>query len=306
MKRTFIITLSSVFFASYSASFAQNVKPFSKVDFNSLLNKNSAQKILPTADPFALNQIPTKAKKITRRKLPQNPELLIVTTPVEEPKVVTSSPNRTHGHYLGINLLNTSTSYYDVSSIRTTDYTDEQILTDHVSRGDSYGIGIDYKYAFNFNKFFVAPGLIFEQLGSGRSKTQQSDRTLQRLKTNNRYGAKVDFGYDASERFSPFFTVGYAAVSYKIRTAGSDIYALDAGSTIAGAVRTTIRKGTATTMFYGAGLKMHYNQHTDFNLEYNIQNFIAKGGIPQGAYYYRSISAPVNLGIIKLGISHHF
>ncbi len=92
---------------------------------------------------------------------------------------------KTEGNYVGVSLNN---------------FNVEQIVEDQARSKFKYDtslrdINFSYKYAFNFYDFIVAPEL---NLGAGLA----SD-----LKTN--YSAKLNLGYDLSENFALFGTVGF-------------------------------------------------------------------------------------------------
>jgi outer membrane autotransporter protein len=207
---------------------------------------------------------------------------------------------KTEGHYLGIDALNTKTSFYNEGV-----FTDGTI-TEYkpTESNDTYGLGLNYQYAINFDGFFVAPGVIIEQSSFGRNDAKTSNDNFARLQPKNRYGIKADFGYDINSNLfgrevSPYLTIGYALVKYDSKTETQDPdtrdYLYDSKS------------GHNASLFYGAGLKVKLTQNLALNLEYNYQAFDAKGDVPEVARSYLSKSKLVSrLDVIKAGIAYNF
>ena len=136
------------------------------------------------------------------------------------------------------------------------------------------GYGVDYKYAFNFgNNIFLAPGVFYERIGTSAINSANAD-----LKIRSRYGAKLDLGYDISKQFAVYFTNGIASS------------------------RTTVSTNTEMSnmkYFYGLGGLFHATKNVTLNIEYNTQDFNAKG--PD-----QSIDAKTKLEVLKFGVAYHF
>ncbi len=195
--------------------------------------------------------------------------------------VATSAFAKTEGSYVGIDLLNTK-------SVSQTRSNDSQDAASEESRQTSrnYGVGVNYKYAVNFNKFFVAPGIIIEDNRSKNDIGQGSS-----LKVKNRYGVKADVGYDVTDSIAPYLTLGYSAISYTSRFNGL----------------TGREKKSATNYdwFYGAGVKFDVTSNVALNLEYNRQNFRAKVNTGSDSSL-DTASYKTKLEIIKVGVSYKF
>jgi opacity protein-like surface antigen len=199
---------------------------------------------------------------------------------------------KTQGSYLGVDALSVRTSFY--SKINT-DSAGWQTYKP-TQYGSTYGAGLHYSYAFNSNGFFIAPGIIFEQDSFNKTTTKGTHEDS--LQVKNRYGAKIDVGYDVSEVVAPYLTGGYAAVSYKSVSNGDD------GS---GGIATATSSGTASNGFFGGGLKFTLSKSFSMNVEYNRQTFTAKSAIPkESTYYVNGYKQSGRLDIVKLGLSYNF
>lgn len=202
----------------------------------------------------------------------------------------TSAFAKTEGSYIGIDAINTKTSFYQ-SSIANGNVVISKPTTSHATNG----AGLKYNYAFNFDGLFIAPGVFVEQNSFGGSKVSAtSDRYLQ---TRNRYGFKTDVGYDISDLFSPYLSIGYAGVHYKTRIDGEDTN---------NNLVLQSRSGSAANFFYGAGIKLNCSKSISLNLEYNYQNFRTKNSIPSQVDYISKSQFITRLDIFKVGVSYNF
>jgi len=180
---------------------------------------------------------------------------------------------KTEGNYLGIDLLQASADQRYLQN--------GKVANNYKEFDDSsYGIGTGYKYAFNFDKIFISPGVFFENLG-----TKAADKDGDNVLLNNRYGAKVDIGYDVSDKFSAYFTNGASNTSYKVdwKSVGRK------------------KSGSKLDYFYGAGLAYKVSDKLVMNVEYNRQSTVLDtpnlGGINQ---------VKADLNVIKVGLAYNF
>ena len=164
------------------------------------------------------------------------------------------------------------------------------------SNSINYGVGLNYKYAINVDKFFIAPGIIIEQNRSKNDLNSSENFTDEghELKINNRYGVKADIGYDVTENFAPYFVVGYSSVGYRSTTTGLNSSGITNGS----------RSGRANDWFYGVGTKFDLGCNLALNLEYNTQNFSAKTSVDTVGDVISRYKT--RLDILKLGVSYKF
>ena len=226
--------------------------------------------------------------------------IIFIATAVISSATRASENNKTEGDYLGLGLVGVKASfterYVNVITKRPVN-----IYPSYSNKG--LGLGVSYKHAFNFNKFFIAPGIFFDQLetrvngANGDYYEFQNDhRSLLRLDLKNRYGLKTDFGYDLNNYLSPYLTVGYTMVNYRTQNYYYDFSSPDVS---------TIRNGSVKDFVYGAGLKINYNSDLALNIEYINQSFLAKTYIPANPYQVSSLYK-VNLQTLSLGITHKF
>ena len=194
---------------------------------------------------------------------------------------------KTSGSYVGIDLLNSKVKFFEQYTNAT-----HPTITDHKPSftHNDYGLGLHYSYAVNNNGLFIAPGLIFEQ--NNATAHGYGDQALQRLKIKNRYGAKIDFGFDATDMIAPYITGGYAAITHSSREYFNE-------DTI-----TRTRSGTSMEWFYGAGIIFNCNKSASINIEYTTQNFRVRnsteGSVALVSFYQ------TRLDILKFGISYRF
>ena len=170
---------------------------------------------------------------------------------------------KTEGNYVGIDILQSSVKhkYFDESD-----------------KDKSTGFGLNYKYAFNFDKIFLAPGVFTEKLGlKTRNKIDQNAT----ISTNYRHGVKLDLGYDITDNFSAYFTNGFASFDYKLDD--NDGYS---------------ESKSIISYFYGAGLSYKILKNMAMNLEYNTQS-------PNFTNTY-DVKLKSNAQIAKIGISYNF
>lgn len=145
------------------------------------------------------------------------------------------------------------------------------------------GVGVDYKYAINFgNNVFVAPGVFYERIGTKTNDTGANSAT-DTVSINNRYGAKLDIGYDLKDDLAVYFTNGMAHTDYKTSFNAS-------GST----------SGGETSYFYGVGLSTVLNANYSLGVEYNTQKVKFRSGVNS------TQNVATQLDLYKLVLSYKF
>lgn len=207
---------------------------------------------------------------------------------------------KTQGHYIGIDVLQNSVEVSTKSSV-TSDNNDPSIAPFYNFKKDEsdYGLGINYKYAFNFNDFFIAPAISYNILNS-EVKTgnfvSNNDYTEQRLKIKNSATLKVDFGYDITDKLAFYIPLGYSIFYYDLAT--TDI------SQLGGDVRTT-KSNKEGAAFIGVGLSFEIFEKLILNLEYNKYeelNIKTSSFTSEGT----RILYDTDIEILKLGASYKF
>ena len=216
---------------------------------------------------------------------------LLLATTILASVTASNSFAKTEGSYLGIDALSVRTSYYTRAEVNN-DGGENYKPTQY---GSTYGVGAHYGYAVNFNNFFIMPGIIFEQNSFGNTATKGANEDA--LKVKNRYGVKLDFGYDIGDVVSPYLTAGYAALNYK-STSNAIV-----GS---GDIVTAINNDVTANGFFGAGMRFAFSKNVSMNVEYSSQRFMAKSAIPEGATYVNSYKQKGRLDTVKVGLSYNF
>jgi len=167
---------------------------------------------------------------------------------------------KTEGHYLGIDLHRSVLESKQVNLGGSSDK--RQFETSKT------GLGVSYKYAFNFNKIFIAPGLFYERLGNKNYALDDEGEGLggSYLAAQNRYGVRTDFGYDVTDNLGLYVTVGYTEIGYSA-------YAQDQHSPIPGEPTQKRINKRDRGMMYGFGAISKISDHVSLGFEYNTQDF---------------------------------
>jgi len=224
---------------------------------------------------------------------------LILTTAIVATFLSSSAFAKTEGSYFGIDLLRTKTNA-EITRTNTALTSSNSNTTD-----SKMGFGIDYKYAININNFFVAPGLIYESLGTENKHSYSEDlsfitpgdyyRTAQSLKIKDRMGVKIDLGYDITDKFAAYVPVGYARTRYEFSANREQLLASSYSST-------TVKKtGSQGALFYGVGFLFHPTKEVSLSLEYNRSKFDLSAGVD--TYSFKS---KAKIDVMKLGVAYHF
>jgi opacity protein-like surface antigen len=204
---------------------------------------------------------------------------------------------KTSGSYLSIDGLSTRTSFYQKGDIDNNGQI-EEYTAKPTNYGTTYGVGITYRYAFNVDGFFIAPNIFYEQNSTDSTSTNGYNDI--KLRTKNRFGGKIDFGYDINDFVAPYLTIGYAGIGYKSRVSGyHDITNTD--------YSTADNSGIDSNFTYGAGFKFKLTDLLALNLEYNYQKFETENEVPQRAKFYLKSSEFISrVDVIKVGLSINF
>ncbi|MBL6664801.1 MAG: porin family protein [Rickettsiales bacterium] len=160
----------------------------------------------------------------------------------------------------------------------------------------SYGFGIEYNYAFNFNNFFIAPGVFYELTNVETNRADGANYYNQDLDINSRYGVKANFGYDVSDQFSAYIPVGYAVNNYELKT--KDYF----GSSHVSLKQT----GSESAFLYGIGFSYSPVDSISVNLEYNRSSFDIKTKTDIALVGDVKLKTENDLNVIKLGVSYKF
>lgn len=207
---------------------------------------------------------------------------------------------KTEGHYVGLDLVRTDSSFVAKGVLYGGAVTPRSDQYKH----KGYGASISYKYAFNYKGFFLAPGVFYDQTSigannnSGYQKDSSDNYLRSRLSIKNRFGGKVDFGYDLLNYFSPYLTFGYAVAQYSALGTGTDLDNNPVSKT---------HNGYKGNVFYGIGARINLRKTISLNFEYTTQRLTTKAGIPDASSdYFNKNTFDARLNIIKIGLLYNF
>jgi opacity protein-like surface antigen len=204
---------------------------------------------------------------------------------------------KTEGNYVGIDILRT-TAKSKSSSDAAADSDLSQYYS-HNKTDSAVGFGINYKYAFNFDKFFIAPGLFYERLGTTAKagySTNSSDPYSQSISLNSRFGLRTDIGYDVTDKFSAYVPLGVNSVSYEFKTSDQN------GSDSISSKKT----GNETGYFYGLGFSYAISENFSLNTEYNRLSKLKIKSVANATVNDGTIVSNTNVQIFKIGASYKF
>ncbi len=210
---------------------------------------------------------------------------------------------KTEGSYFGVDYINSELEFYEryVKSTKPGGAIGPKYNHEHG------GWGLNYKYAFNvgdsldclcvenvpsiLEQVFIAPGLIFE-VNNVKARSSNKVNSNTELTVKNRYGAKLDIGYDVHDLFAPYFTLGYVGIYYKTINSAR---ITDNGET---------KIANLYDWYYGMGFKANYNKNISLNFEYNRERFKAK--TTTDGYKNYSALFISTLEEVKMGVAYRF
>lgn len=215
---------------------------------------------------------------------------------------------KTEGSYLSLDAVKTK---YNSSTSASSQFNglNQSKYMDNSNSSSANGIGISYKYSYDIGKgFFVAPGVFYENLGI---KTQSSKDQVfnngfrdflanfeNELNIRDRYGFKIDLGYEIKDRVLVYIPVGLSVMSYEFTTN-------DRWNNLEYAKLT--QKGNASSYMYGVGTSIKLFSNTSLNIEYNISSYDIESKERVGYVFEDAkLKTKVDLKTIKAGISYKF
>jgi opacity protein-like surface antigen len=183
---------------------------------------------------------------------------------------------KTQGHYLGPSINYISANFINASYINDDpgiDYKHNKIS----KRRNGKNLGINYGYAFNYNKFFITPRLFYDKININ-NKMKKVDITIENVLTitddyslNNSlessYGFAIDLGYDLNDIFSIYSIIGnknYNILSHYQHYTHTSVSGVPFGNSM----NLLSIKNNIRSLFYGIGAKYQKNNIAiSFNLE---------------------------------------
>ena len=128
---------------------------------------------------------------------------------------------KTEGNYAGLNILRNTAKVKSTSTLAKDNLGGLAKYYNHNNKDSAYGFGVNYKYAFNFNNFFVAPEISYEFLDNNVKsgyRESNSDFFSQNVKLKNSVSIKANLGYDVNDQFAFYVPVGISSFSYEVNT----------------------------------------------------------------------------------------
>lgn len=162
----------------------------------------------------------------------------------------------TSGHYVGISLINSLQEQLAFD-------TQANPVAYHSSKynySNSISYGLNYRYAFNFGKFFVMPEIYYDYNDSNNNNFEKVGAntyfTLSRIKHS--VGVKANIGYDFTDDIAGYVTFGHGELRADV----------DRGA-FNGSGRASSRIILTDEYFvFGLGVKYSINDKFDLGLSY--------------------------------------
>lgn len=206
---------------------------------------------------------------------------------------------KTEGNYIGVDVLRSTAKVKSTSTLADDNIGSAAPYYNHDKKDSAYGFGVNYKYAFNFNNFFIAPGVSYDLLNNDVKAGYQGFSSVpssQNIKLKSRLTAQANLGYDINDQFAAYIPVGVSSFNYEMNT--SDTY-------FGGSKLNTKTTGNKTAAFIGLGFSYQPVKNWVVNLEYNkYQNLKITSGTATTAG--GQISAKTNVDVMKLGLAYRF
>lgn len=121
---------------------------------------------------------------------------------------------------------------------------------------DSLGYGLNVGYKINKDKFFIAPEVFYENINNSAPDFYYASATYgDKTRIKSRYGAKLNLGYDVTDKFGLFVNYGIA----------SDAYNQHFGSV------NRHYNSRKSGYVYGGGISYRINGNLSVRLSYDIQ-----------------------------------
>jgi opacity protein-like surface antigen len=248
------------------------------------------------------NQTDISKNDLPKNDLPKNPD----EQKTALSKTSGASKIKTQGHYFGVSGVLNKLIYHEEYNIYI--FKNDEIAGDSPikslkpsSSGNGVGMGVSYKYALNFNDFFIAPGFFYEKLNTSVDASKKAHQPIfqgfKKLDIKDRYGFVADIGYDFNQFISPYFIAGYSWAKYSARNGIPD-----------GGQKYLATKNSAEGSYvYGLGVKTAYNQNISFNFELQTQSLNIKTNtdVSVNDFGYQA-NYKGRLNTLKLGAFYNF
>lgn len=206
---------------------------------------------------------------------------------------------KTEGNYLGFDIVRSQSQVINNSDLASDQENYSQYYQQKKVKS-FYGAGISYRYAFNFNKFFIAPGISYSYLNNkekaGYAGDSEADPYSQSMKLKSQVTFQTNFGYDVGDKLAVYIPAGISSFNYTLQS----------GDSRGGATSVDTQKtGNKTALFLGFGTAVQVAENWLMNLEYdryqtmrvNLASATVDGG---------QISTKTNVSLVKIGLAYKF
>ena len=206
---------------------------------------------------------------------------------------------KTEGNYVGIIASKNIVKINSTSTLASDNGEGMNRFYNHSNKNSKYGFGLNYKHAFNFNNFFVAPEISYERMNNEINSgffEEKNNYFSQKIKLKNAISLRSNFGYDFNDQLAFYIPIGISKFGYDIETA--DVGFDDR--------KFTKKSNNQSATFIGFGLSYEPLKNWILNLEYNkYQNFKITS-VEKATNAGGKINAKTNLDTMKLGLSYRF
>jgi opacity protein-like surface antigen len=178
----------------------------------------------------------------------------------------------TEGSYVGLNLVQS----------QVTSKLNQPVVTKNYKFANKYSVGASYKYAFNNDCMFIAPGVFYNH----NNAIEKSGGLKEGVKYN--FGARADIGYDVNEKMSAYGVVGLGRIRYASVGLG------------------TVTKSKVlnrNTLILGGGVKLAAADNMDFSVEYTTQKFNLSN---KRSSDIAALKFGNRLNVVQLGVAYKF
>jgi len=128
--------------------------------------------------------------------------------------IFSSQANAKDGFYAGADLI-FSNAKYKFQNKTNSNFPSDEGGVNKVD-GNGVGVGISAGYKKYFDQVFIAPEIFYDYLNTSVKDYGHTSSTYQgdEMNLRSRYGAKLNLGYDFTNKFSAYLNYGLAQVSY--------------------------------------------------------------------------------------------
>lgn len=196
---------------------------------------------------------------------------LLITTAIVSLFSATSSFAKTEGHYVGLDIIQTEIEDGELA-------TNPNVKVP-LSDSDSVSLGVNYGYAFNFSKIFLVPELFYDY-----SNVEAKDISNYPINLNQRYGAKLNLGYDITEKFAIFGNVGIAVNDFEYDFSSVSGYGVESDK--------------VTSALFGLGLKYNVANNVSLKVSYEVSSLDPRTPSSNDIDY--------DFSVIRVGAAYNF